>query len=130
MIPDQELRIAVAREMGWTNIRQRNKLWIGESPNETRTFQTAACLSDSKTLLQPSIVPAFDTDLNATATLIDKLAGMGWSYHAESIGNSHRFAFLRDDYERYVEEPALAESLPRAICLAFLAVMKRDGRSG
>lgn len=119
---NEELRVAVAEARGWTQIRTVNRVMMGVRPNETRTFQTVAILSPSKTLTAISLVPNFPTDANAALTLCDALGEKGWQWRA-SIEDTHSevcFQFVNDEFTFEATGPTLAI----AICRAYLAVIQ------
>lgn len=115
---NEELRVAVAEARGWTQIRTVNRVMMGVRPNETRTFQTVAILSPSKTLTAISLVPNFPTDANAALTLCDALAKDGWHFAVDGVvGNPFEVVFAKSDTDRVI---AHGPTLPIALCRAYL----------
>lgn len=70
--PD-EIRVRVAGLMGWTAIKNSDGFLIGVRPNETRTFETLACLSPAKRLPCPSHIPKFITSLDSCREFEDAM---------------------------------------------------------
>lgn len=120
----EELRVAVAEARGWTQIRTVNRVMMGVRPNETRTFQTVAILSPSKTLTAISLVPNFPTDANAALTLCDALGEKGWKFGCARHRSSGTWSVWFEMDEETSHSSINQSTLPVAICRVYLAVIQ------
>ena len=102
MTPD-ELRLAIAEELGWTNI---NEYGLGKSPDGW-DFQ---------------VVPNWPSDNNAARELLEEI-GKVTIYKDNNLWNVGILDFPKDEDEHW----SINESFPRAICEAWLTARRNDG---
>jgi len=111
LTPDQ-LRVKCAEAMGWRMVGRCQRL--GHAPN--------------KPLPRPRAIPPFDSDPRAALTLCDHLAEKGWRIYIETETQGWRCCIHRlIDREDYLQVGA-ADTLPLAICKAFLTVCESEGK--
>lgn len=132
---NEELRVAVAEAMGWTEIRDPktfNSLFasdqhfakspFGLQPGINRNHPSL--VGESKKHEPPEdwwvLIPKYTTDHNAAMTLCDALAKEGWE------PNFRKWKGQWEAWFQTIEETFLGTgpTLPIAICRAFLAVIQ------
>lgn len=112
-----DLCIAVAEKMGWA-VEKMTGIWPDHynitKPNGDEWRQVELHM----------VLPDFPTDENASKQLREKLRDEGWNCTIECYTDgTHHVSFWKDTVIKKDEEhSAHADTLPAAICLAFLKV--------
>lgn len=114
---DQELNEAVARKLGWTDIKDRRELgygikWTGKNPN--KDYSDLPEGYDSFDLL-----PSYSTDIAAAWEIVERLFESEWAMELESypIGREWMCRLSQQGEKTILGE---ASTAPRSICEAFL----------